>query len=198
MIRPELYLVAFLRQAVRHRHDARVVDQQVEARLLCSERFGGLGNGGKGGEVEREVFDGGIGDGGVDVGDCGGGFGCGARREVDAGGGVGGEVGDGLLAQTGVPCPAVSVSGIEMESLACIPPVTRITLPSRLEMSVAGLKEAQPPILRIQLESSGRRILTARSAIAENVSASCFQICEMRSMVRPQVSSAGRRLRSSR
>ena len=74
------------------------MDEDVEAVGLRLEGFGGFGDGGKGGQVEREKGDFGRGDFFENVGDGGFGFGLGARGEEDVGWIVFCELENGLLA----------------------------------------------------------------------------------------------------
>jgi hypothetical protein len=95
----ELDFIAFFGCGVWGGHDSRIVDEDIETRFPRFEGVGRRGDGGEGGEVEREVDDfAGVGNGGLDGGDGGGGFGGGARGEVDARRGVRGEIGDALFA----------------------------------------------------------------------------------------------------
>jgi hypothetical protein len=102
----------------------------------------------------------------LDVGDGIAGFRCGARGEVYACGVVGGEVGNCLLAQAGVACPCVS-DGSTMHGVdngGCVPPVTKMILPSKLPMSRAGSKEIPIPKLVIGLPDSGTTRLYPNSS----------------------------------
>lgn len=108
MVGSKLDLVALLGRAVRHRHDTRIVDQDVEARFAAFECRGCVGNRREGGEVEGEEDDfARIGHRRLDRGDGIAGFGLGARREVDARGVVGREICNRLLAQARVAWPGV-------------------------------------------------------------------------------------------
>ena len=102
----ELDLVAVGGQARRERHDAGVVDEEVEAgpRGGGQDGVGGAFDGGEGGEVEFEEGNS-LAGGGVGFDDVGHRrieFGARARGEVDGGGVVFGELEDGLFTQADV------------------------------------------------------------------------------------------------
>lgn len=57
MVCAELNLESIFCQSGLLRHDTSVIHQDIQAIVLGTERFGGLFNGGKRGEIELEVFD---------------------------------------------------------------------------------------------------------------------------------------------
>lgn len=111
-----------------------------------------------------------IGDGGSNVGDGGFGFGGGTGGEVDARGIVGGEVGDCLLSETCVACgDTFSLGNLLLVAIDILPPVTRMTLPSKLPTSFSGLKLF--PIAAVEnqsLTSGTMKPSTTSSTVLEN------------------------------
>ena len=102
----ELDLVAFFRCDGGHGHDAGVVYEDVEAGGGRRESIGGRLDGGKGGKVESEEADIGVGEFLFYGGDCGFGFGGGSGGEVDVGV-VFGQLEDAFGAEAIIPWRAV-------------------------------------------------------------------------------------------
>lgn len=130
------------------------------------------------------MFDRCVGHGGLDVFEYGFGLRRGARGEVDAARRVCGEVVDGLLAETCIAyiccqllCFSLFVSSELSRTGRFSPPVTRITLPVKLGISVAGLNVEVPlPMLLNVCVISGRMKSKSRSGMVVLNSTTIFQI----------------------
>lgn len=81
----------------------------------------------------------------MDVFDCFDAAGFGARGEIDVCGGVLGKLEDRLLAESDVAWDEDVSNGFIRKREKIVPPVIKITFPSREGMSVEGLKEMLLP-----------------------------------------------------